>query len=232
MLGIKTENLGSEDRKVLDKILGRDGIGILNRCGYVPALAILQELETAGFPVTFTDRWLPEWYLQAGFDSADCYRHGTVIPECLAMEHGGRGSEVEAFYTPVLDGLRTYYIELTERGAGRDAVIRADIAKRGAFYTPLTAHMERMRTKFIQKCYSMDKYVVLRMEIDYKWKKLEEKEILDPLLGTDLRMLVELVAKEYDVLKLNYILNGGDEELNRVGIMKKYEKRIAKAESA
>lgn len=232
MLGIRTDSLNEEDKARLSEIFGGKGYGLLNEVSFddgefLEKLAEqLFELESWGYTVISADKWVPEWYLQAGFDSTDSYRHATLIPRCLEMEHAGERDAALMGYETILEGIRKIYGRLTGSGAGRDAEKRSDIERRTAFYSPLDAHFERVRIKFIQKCYAMDKYIYLKMETEYKWKRGEDRGIIDPGIRWELETLADLVAKEYDTLKLNHIFAGGDEGLPRIEILKRYEELL------
>lgn len=234
MLGIKTDLLNDEDITRLKGILGDKSYGLLNEVSFdngeflKELNAQLYALELWGYSVISVDKWIPEWYLHAGFDSADSYRHATLMPYCLGMEREGTYDAALAGYEKILDGIRHIYPRLAESGAGRDTEKRTDIERRVAFYSPLEAHSERMRGKFIRKCYSMDKYIYLKMETEYKWKRGEDRGIIDPGIRWELETLVDLIAREYDTLKLNNIFAGDDEGLWRGKLLKRYERMIGR----
>lgn len=234
MLGIKTDLMDEKDIVRLRDIFRGNGYGLLNKVsfddpGFLEELVRqLSELEAWGYAVVCVDKWIPEWYLHAGFDSTDSYRHSTLMPHCIGMERAGGQDSALRGYEQVLDGFKQIYRLLSGSGAGRDAEKRSDIERRAAFYSPLEAHSERMRGKFIRKCYAMDKYIYLKMETEYKWKRGEDRGIIDPNIRWELEMIADLVAKEYDTLKLNHIFAGGDEGLSRIRILKRYEDLIAK----
>jgi hypothetical protein len=234
MLGIKTDLLNEEDKARLTGILKGKSYGLLNEVSFddgelLKALtAQLFELESWGYTVINFDKWVPEWYLHAGFDITDSYRHATLMPYCLEMERAGENAAALAGYERILDGIRQIYPMLAGSGAGRDTEKRTDIERRAAFYSPLDAHSERMREKFIRKCYSMDKYIYLKMETEYKWKRGEDRGIIDPGIRWELETLVDLIAREYDTLKLNHIFAGDDEGLWRGKLLKRYERIIGR----
>jgi len=64
------------------------------------------------------------------------------------------------------------------------------------------------------------------MESEYKWKRGEDRGIIDPGIRWELETLADLIAKEYSLLKLNHIFTGGDEGLTRIEILKRYEELI------